>query len=410
VTALELLYRRHAPDVYRYAYGLLRNRADAEDALQTTFPNAQRAFAKGVRPRDARPWLIRIARNVCREGFRRAGRRPTEVLLRDGLPAAEPDGPSAEEIRQALSQLSPNQRAVLVMRELEGRMYPEIAASLGVSTSAVETLLFRARRAMREQLEADLDCAEAQERARSGAADGALRAHLRACSDCARAARRQRALRGAARASLGLPLPGWLTSLFGGGAAVGIGVATKAAAVTAVGLLIAGGSYEASRSVRSAVSPATAQEHAAPARAVSRSIASTRGKERDDGNPEQAQRSPGLADLERRQAGGKEKGEGRGPERKPAEAKDPGEHGRSLGRGRRSAAVLEKAKTLGRSHGLKTAEPHRGVLAAGAELAHSRHRHVTPARACSAGALARREKAHGQAGLCARPGALRPER
>ncbi len=50
MTALELLYRRQAPGVYRFAYGLLRNRADAEDALQTTFLNAQRAFAKGVRP------------------------------------------------------------------------------------------------------------------------------------------------------------------------------------------------------------------------------------------------------------------------------------------------------------------------------------------------------------------------
>jgi RNA polymerase sigma factor (sigma-70 family) len=416
VTALELLYRRHAPDVYRYAYGLLRNRADAEDAMQTTFLNAQRAFAKGVRPEDARPWLIRIARNVCREGFRRAGRRPIEVFLQDGISAAEPDGPSAEEIREALSQLSLNQRAVLVMREFEGRKYSEIAASLGLSVSAVETLLFRARRALREQLEGDLDCEEAQQRALSGAADSELRAHLRACSGCARVARRQRALRGAGKASLGLPLPGWLTALFSGGGAVGTAVATKAVAVTAVSLLVAGGTYEASRAghrTAVAVPLQKVQHRASPARSGPRSIASSRGKERDHGNPEQAQRSARVAHVERRQARGQEEGKGRSAERKPAKAEDPGQHGRSLGRGRGSAVVLEKAKAVGRGRGLEKAgplsKPHRAVLAAGAEPAHGRHTHGKPVRACSAGALTRGKKAHGQAGLCARPGALRAE-
>jgi RNA polymerase sigma factor (sigma-70 family) len=362
VTALELLYRRHAPDVYRYAYGLLRNRDDAEDAVQTTFLNAHRAFEKGVRPDDARPWLIRIARNVCREGFRRAGRRPLEVALQDGIPAAEPGGPSAEEIGRALSQLSLNQRAVLVMRELEGRKYSEIAASLGLSVSAVEALLFRARRALREQLEGDLGCEEAQHRAVAGTADGALRAHLRACSDCARAARRQRALRGVAKASLGLPVPGWLSSLFGGGAAVGAGLATKAAAVTAVGLLIAGGSYEAAQ-VTEAKPAGAVQLPVAPvsARAAPGAIASDRGKERDDGHRQQAQRRVGVAHLERGQASGQEKGKGRGPYGKPAKAEDPGQHSRSIGRSRRSAAVLEEAKALDRGRRLalevKRAEP-----------------------------------------------------
>ena len=409
MTALELLYRQHAPDVYRYAYGLLRNRADAEDAMQTTFLNAQRAFAKGVRPEDARPWLIRIARNVCREGFRRAGRRPTEVLLQDAIPAAEPEGPSAEEIREALSQLSLNQRAVIIMRELEGRKYSEIAASLGLSVGAIETLLFRARRAMREQLEGHLDCEEAQQRALSGGVDSELRAHLRACADCARAARRQRALRGVAKASLGFPLPGWLASLFSGGAAVGAGVATKAAAVTAVSLLVAGGTYEASRTGHKATS-AVPPSMPAPAYEAPRSIASTRRKEWDDGDSQQAQRSARVAHLERRQARGQEEGKGRSAERKSAKAEDPGQHGRGLGGSRGSAVVLEKAKTLGRGHGLKPAKAHRAVLPAGVELAHSRHIHVAAAWACSAGEVARGKKAHGQAGLCARPGALRAQR
>ena len=62
-----------------------------------------------------------------------------------------------------------------------------------------------------------------------------------------------------AKASVGFPLPGWLSSLFGGGAAVGAGVATKAVAVTAVSLLVAGGSFEASRAGHKAVSAVPAQ-------------------------------------------------------------------------------------------------------------------------------------------------------
>src|SRR5919109_1257078 len=84
-----------------------------------------------------------------------------------------------------------------VMRELEGRTYAEIAEILGVSIGAVESLLFRARRALREQLEESLTCQEAElalskqlDRRLPRAERGPLRAHLRACSDCATVARR----------------------------------------------------------------------------------------------------------------------------------------------------------------------------------------------------------------------------
>src|SRR5919197_422047 len=114
--SFERLYRRHVSDVYHYALAVLRNPADAEDVTQTTFLNAYRAFQKGERPRQPQGWLISIANNVCRQRF------------------------------------------ALVMRELEGRSYVEIAEALGTSVSAVETLIFRARRAIREQLENSLTC------------------------------------------------------------------------------------------------------------------------------------------------------------------------------------------------------------------------------------------------------------
>jgi RNA polymerase sigma-70 factor, ECF subfamily len=249
--AFERMYKRHVGDVYRYALAVMRNPADAEDVTQTTFLNAYRAFVeKGNRPEKPQNWLIAIAHNVCRQRFRQSARRPSEVAFEDDIAdtLVDEELPSGEDIRRALGHLAFNQRAALVMRELEGRSYAEIAEILEVSTSAVETLIFRARRALREQLEGSLTCGEA-EFAISRQLDGRLprqergqlRAHLRECSECAAFARRQRAQRGALKTLALVPVPGTLSSFFGGGgAAVGTGLALKAAAAVTAGLAIGG--------------------------------------------------------------------------------------------------------------------------------------------------------------------------
>ena len=254
--AFERLYKRHVGDVYRYALAVMRNPADAEDVTQTTFLNAYRAYAeKGSRPEKPQNWLIAIAHNVCRQRFRQSARRPSEISFEDDIAdtIADDDAPTGDDIRRALSHLAFNQRAALVMRELEGRSYAEIADILEVSTSAVETLIFRARRALREQLEGSLTCGEAEfaiSRQLDGrlprAERGQLRAHLRECSECAGFARRQRAQRGAMKTLALVPVPGSLTSLFGGGsgAVVGTGLGLKAAAAVTAGLAIGGASYE----------------------------------------------------------------------------------------------------------------------------------------------------------------------
>lgn len=150
--SFDRLYRRHATHVYRYAYGMLHNRADAEDVVQTTFLNAFRALERGERPRAPLNWLIKIAHNVCLQRFRTAARRPQEVELDYDVAdeVVDDDRPAAEDIRRALGHLAFNQRAAIVLREIEGRSYAEIADVLGMSTTAVETLIFRARRALRE--------------------------------------------------------------------------------------------------------------------------------------------------------------------------------------------------------------------------------------------------------------------
>jgi RNA polymerase sigma-70 factor (ECF subfamily) len=282
--AFERMYQKHAGDVYRYALVVLRNEADAEDVTQTTFLNAYRAYARGERPRTPQNWLIAIAHNVCRQRFRQSQRRPNEVELNEELARGESEEDervSAEDIRRALGHLAFNQRAALVMRELEGRSYQEIAEILGLSVSAVETLIFRARRSLREQLEEGITCHEA-ELAISRQLDGrlarnergALRAHLRQCEDCARFARSQRAQRGAIKSLALIPLPSTLSSFFGhgggatatasGGAALGGGIAIKAAAIGATAVVATGVGYEGAK--RTIWQPAKANPAAAAVR------------------------------------------------------------------------------------------------------------------------------------------------
>jgi RNA polymerase sigma factor (sigma-70 family) len=288
--SLERLYKKHAGDVYRYALVVLRNEADAEDVTQTTFMNAYRALERGERPRTPQNWLIAIAHNVCRQRFRQSQRRPNEVELNEELAEAyvEEDSISAADIRRALGHLAFNQRAALVMRELEGRSYQEISEILGLSVSAVETLIFRARRALREQLEEGITCHEA-ELAISKQLDGrlprkergALRAHLRECEECAHFARSQRAHRGAIKSLAAIPLPASLGSLFGGGASggaawLGGGLAFKAVATGAGALLAAGASYEGAKHTflrpSTPHASATARQHAAANSAVQTNV------------------------------------------------------------------------------------------------------------------------------------------
>jgi RNA polymerase sigma factor (sigma-70 family) len=280
--AFERLYRRYVADVYRYVLAVLQNEADAEDATQNAFLCAYRAYERGERPERPLNWLIAIAHNVCRQRWRESARRPRIVQLKDEVPAraAEEESPNADEIRRALGFLAFNQRAALVMRELQGRSYEEIAAILGLSSAAVETLLFRARRALREQLEGGLSCGDA-ELALSRRADGQLtfaergplRAHLRECAECAALERRQR-FRSSALKSLGaVPLPSSLGSFFGGSVAgTGAGIGAKAAAVVVAGVLGSGMSGDAIQDRKSGL-----EEPARAAAAVAQStVAGTR--------------------------------------------------------------------------------------------------------------------------------------
>jgi RNA polymerase sigma-70 factor, ECF subfamily len=221
--AFERVYKRHVLDVYRYALVVLPTPEDAEDVTQTTFLNAYRAFKGGLRPKAQRNWLIGIAHEVCRQRFRQTAGAREEVALHGAAVATAPDeeGPTPQDIHRALGRLDFNERAALVMREVEGRSYQEIAEMLERKVSDVETLVFRARRALREDLEGSLTCHQA-ERSVSLQLDGllprseraSLRQHLRECEDCADFAASQESQRTALRRYAMVPLPSSLASFF----------------------------------------------------------------------------------------------------------------------------------------------------------------------------------------------------
>ena len=119
-----------------------------------------------------------------------------------------------DDLVRALQKIPPTQRQALVLRELEGRSYKEIGELLDVSESALEALIFRARRSLAEELESLVTCDRA-ELALSRQTDGRLGrkdrrrlvAHLDECASCARVAARGIKRRGAFKALAVLPLP-----------------------------------------------------------------------------------------------------------------------------------------------------------------------------------------------------------
>ena len=292
---LDELYRLHAAEVFRYAYAVLGNRADAEDVTQTTFVNALRALERGERPRKPTNWLITIAHNLIRQRFRQQQSRPLEVELDRDVAAAEEedDGPSIDELVRALQRIPPTQRQALVLRELEGRSYGEIGELLGVSQSALEALIFRARRSLTEELENLVTCDHA-ELALSRERDGRLGrkerrrllAHIDECASCARMAARSIKHRRAFKALAVLPIPFSLTLFkgapsaaaatglptIGAGTAAGTAATVGAAGITtkiAVGLaavaVASGAGYDGVKAVQEPAAPTRPAAKIAPA-------------------------------------------------------------------------------------------------------------------------------------------------
>ena len=255
----EDLYRDLAPQLLRYAEGILGSRSDAEEAVQDAFLAASRSG----RLDELRPWLFRATRNAAIDQLRR--RRHLTVLDSESASHGSSASTAGDPHRQAelsadlhllrigLDRLGEQQRSALVLRELSGLGYREIASVLDVSEANVKVLIFRARQSLQQlALAARLPCAAAQ-LALSACADGeagrmeAVRARLHTascphCRDFAAAVRGQRADLGmlvplvgvhgvaasAVHAVVGAKAGGGLGGLFG----------LKAAAATAAAVVV----------------------------------------------------------------------------------------------------------------------------------------------------------------------------
>jgi RNA polymerase sigma-70 factor (ECF subfamily) len=154
-TAIAALVDEYAGTLYRVAYSVLRNAADAEDAVQETYIRVLRHRDTLGEIRDARVWLVRIVWNVVLDRKRRAKTRPETDDIADlarQLPAA---GLSAEErvtsaqhhehVLRAVAQLPEKEQRVLILSAFEELSSVEIAQVLGTTESTIRSRLFRAR-------------------------------------------------------------------------------------------------------------------------------------------------------------------------------------------------------------------------------------------------------------------------
>ena len=153
------LYEAYANQIFRYCLHQLGSREEAEDAVQSTFLNAFRGLKRGVVPELEAAWLFKIAHNVCLSRRRSSWRRervesPADFQVVEELTPAPSRG--ADELiglQDVLEQMPESQRRAILLREWQGLSYREIAAELELSQGAVETLIFRARRALAAGLE-----------------------------------------------------------------------------------------------------------------------------------------------------------------------------------------------------------------------------------------------------------------
>ena len=145
--------------ILSYCLHQLGSREEAEDAVQTTFMNAFRALGRGVVPEAESAWLFKIAENVCLSRRRSSWRRgriesPSDFdVIEEVVPGPSRQRDELIGIEDALASMPEQQRRAILLREWQGLSYREISEELELSQSAVETLIFRARRSLAQGLE-----------------------------------------------------------------------------------------------------------------------------------------------------------------------------------------------------------------------------------------------------------------
>ena len=152
--AFRALVERQSQYLYGVAHALTSNEADAEDLVQETFLGAVKGTFRGES--SVRTWLVRILVNRAAMLRRMRKRKPTSQFD-EAKPPSSGGGSGAEaveakiDLTAMLSQLSDEHRQVIVLRELEGLSYEEMAKTIGVPRGTVESRLHRAREELRKR-------------------------------------------------------------------------------------------------------------------------------------------------------------------------------------------------------------------------------------------------------------------
>jgi len=296
--AFRVLHDRYRQRLFAYVRQMLSagSRQDAEDVLQDVFVRAYGSLRNDGRDMNVRAWLYRVAHNRCIDHLRRPVPPPAEIFEVSRKPLHDPveEAQRRDDLRRLVldvSNLPEQQRSALLMREMNGMTYADLAVALDVTVPAVKSLLVRARIGLVEAAEArDADCSEIRADLmrsydKGVKASGRARKHMRSCDGC----REYRvALRGmrrsfAALAPVGLGPIALVAKLIGvggsaassaaaggGTAAVATGgaaaaTACKVAAVVCTAAIATGGAVEVNHQIR----------HHAPA-----TPATTKAKER----------------------------------------------------------------------------------------------------------------------------------
>jgi RNA polymerase sigma factor (sigma-70 family) len=282
-SAFEELYRRYHDRIAAYVRRMVRDPARAEDLAQDAFFSALRRMRATDAKIAFKPWIFEIARNATIDHWRRTSRaeeisvdadelmRPSDrgrLVGSTGPDSALVDKERFEHLRGAFDELSDVHTRILVMRELEGLSYREIATKLDLSRASVESALFRARRRLESEY-ADISegrrctamrtvMARLAEGLRDQRDETRLARHAKRCHVCRRRARELgveplaplSGLRQKAAALLPIPFitrrggdaaHGGLSSLLPGGTQVSAAVAERAAAIVAAAALAGAG-------------------------------------------------------------------------------------------------------------------------------------------------------------------------
>lgn len=170
--AFRLLVERHQRRVFAIALGLVRDEQDAREIAQEAFLRVHKGLPQFHGGSSFFTWLYRIVTNLSIDLMRKPSRREAELHfaleVEDGesslLPPADADpydvvhrGELSQRIYEALAQLPPYHRGVILMREVEGMSYEEMAEAMQVSKGTIMSRLFHARKKLQRAL---LDCHE----------------------------------------------------------------------------------------------------------------------------------------------------------------------------------------------------------------------------------------------------------